>query len=88
MCIRDRNKSWREGCVNDSLYAPGTWYWRQYAESGLFDLDKPIKAYTAEEYHLLLYGTRSDDGEVVHPKVSGLVNKYTKKMCIRDSGLA
>ena len=80
----DVNKSWREGCVNDSLYAPGTWYWRQYAESGLFDLDKPIKAYTAEEYHLLLYGTRSDDGEVVHPKVSGLVNKYTKTLLNRD----
>lgn len=82
--IIDVNKSWREGCVNDSLYAPGTWYWRQYAESGLFDLDKPIQAYTAEEYHLLLYGTRSDDGEMVHPKVSGLVNKYTKTLLNRD----
>lgn len=37
--ILDRDKSWNEGCVKDSLYSPGTWYWKQYAKSGLFDLD-------------------------------------------------
>ena len=41
--ILDRDKSWNEGCVKDSLYSPGTWYWKQYAKSGLFDLDKPLK---------------------------------------------
>lgn len=60
--ILDLDKSWNEGCVKDSLYRPGSWYWKQYAESGLFDLDKSIRAYSAEEYNLLLYGNRDGKG--------------------------
>ena len=44
--ILDPDKSWNEGCVKDSLYRPGAWYWKQYAQSGLFDLDKPVRDYT------------------------------------------
>lgn len=80
----DRNKSWNEGCLSDSLYKPGSWYWKQYAESGLFDLDKPIKDYSTEEYNLLLYGSRDGKGEVENPKVTGLYHKYTKTLLNRD----
>ena len=76
--ILDPDKSWNEGCVKDSLYRPGSWYWKQYAQSGLFDLDKPIKDYSTEEYNLLLYGSRDGKGEPEHPKVTGLFHKYTK----------
>lgn len=80
----DPEKSWNQGCVKDSLYRPGTWYWRQYAESGLFDLDKPVKLYSAEEYNLLLYGSRSGEGMAEDPKVPGLYHKYTKALLTRD----
>lgn len=80
----DPEKSWNQGCVKDSLYRPGTWYWRQYAESGLFDLDKPVKSYSAEEYNLLLYGSRSGEGVEENPKVPGLYHKYTKALLTRD----
>ncbi len=80
----DMNKSWNEGCVKDSLYRPGSWYWRQYAESGLFDLDKPVKDYSDEEYNLLLYGARDGRGEPENPKVTGLYHKYTKTLLNRD----
>lgn len=82
--ILDLNKSWNEGCVNDSLYRPGSWYWKQYAQSGLFDLDKPIRAYSAEEYNLLLYGSRNGKSEPENPKVTGLYHKYTKTLLNRD----
>ncbi len=82
--LLDREKSWREGCVRDSLFAPGSWYWKQYAQSGLFDLDKPLKEYSSEEYNLLLYGSRDGRSEAVHPKVSGLVPKYNKMLLNRD----
>lgn len=82
--ILDTDKSWNEGCVKDSLYRPGSWYWKQYAKSGLFDLDKPIKEYSKEEYNLLLYGSRDGSGEPEHPKVTGLFHKYTKTLLNRD----
>lgn len=82
--ILDANKSWNEGCVNDSLYRPGSWYWKQYAQSGLFDLNKPIKEYSSEEYNLLLYGSRDGKGGPENPKVTGLFHKYTKTLLNRD----
>lgn len=82
--ILDLDKSWNEGCVRDSLYRPGSWYWKQYARSGLFDLDKPVKDYSAEEYNLLLYGSRDGVGEPENPKVTGLLRKYTKTLLNRD----
>lgn len=80
----DPDKSWNQGCVKDTLYSPGSWYWKQYAASGLFDLDKPVKDYTAEERNLLLYGSRDGKGGPEHPKVTGLVHKYTKTLLNRD----
>lgn len=80
----DLDKSWNEGCVKDSLYNPGSWYWKQYAQSGLFDLDKPIREYTTEEYNLLLYGSRDGKGAQENPKVTGLYHKYTKTLLNRD----
>lgn len=82
--ILDRDKSWNEGCVKDSLYSPGTWYWKQYAKSGLFDLDKPLKEYSDEEYNLLLYGSRNGMDKPENPKVTGIYHKYTKTLLNRD----
>ena len=82
--ILDPDKSWNEGCVRDSLYRPGSWYWKQYAQSGLFDLDKPIRDYSAAEYNLLLYGSRDGRSAPEHPKVTGLFHKYTKTLLNRD----
>lgn len=82
--VIDSDKSWNEGCIKDSLYRRGSWYWRQYAESGLFDLDKPVKDYSSEEYNLLLYGSRNGKGEPENPKVTGIFHKYTKTLLNRD----
>lgn len=80
----DKNKSWREGCVIDSLYAPGSWYWKQYAEYGVFDIDKPLNKYSKEEYNLLLYGSRDGISEQEHSKIEGLFNHYTRLYLKRD----
>lgn len=80
----DFSKSLNEGCVMDSSYAPGTWYWRQYADSNLFDLNKPVKDYREEELNLLLYGSRTKDGEMVNPKVTGLIPKFQHLYLKRD----
>lgn len=82
--VIDRSKSWNEGCIKDSLYSPGSWYWRQYAESGLFDPDKPLKEYSDEEYNLLVYGSRDGKSEPENPKVTGIYHKYAKTLLNRD----
>lgn len=82
--IIDPDKSWNDGCVKDSLFRPGSWYWKQYAQSGLFELDKPIREYSIEEYNLLLYGSRDGKSEPENPKVTGLFHKYTKMLLNRD----
>lgn len=82
--LLDLDRSWNEGCVRDSLFSPGTWYWKQYANSGLFDLEKPVKAYSPEEYNLLLYGARDGKSQPENPKVTGLYHQYTKMLLNRD----
>lgn len=82
--IIDFSKSLNEGCVNDSSFAPNTWYWKQYAESDLFDLDKPIDKYDKEELNLLLYGSKKGYGEPENTKIAGIINKYKHSFLNRD----
>lgn len=82
--ILNPENSWNEGCVNDSLFKPNSWYWKQYAESGLFDLDKPLKYYSMEEYNLLLYGSRDGKSKPENSKVEGIFNKYNQTYLNRD----
>ncbi|MDR2889956.1 MAG: excinuclease ABC subunit UvrA, partial [Lachnospiraceae bacterium] len=51
----DRNRSLNEGAIVLPGYGVGTWPWKQYANTGFFDNDKPIKDYTEAEYHKLVY---------------------------------
>lgn len=79
--IIDKNKSWNEGALEDSLYKVGSWSWRKYANCGLFDLDKPIKDYSEDEYNKLLYGCNDEKGNKI---VEGLQNEYERKLINRD----
>ena len=51
----DPEKSLNQGAITFVSFGPNTWRWRRYATSGLFDDDKPIKAYTADEYEMLMH---------------------------------
>lgn len=82
--ILNPENSWNIGCVNDSLFKPNSWYWKQYAESGLFDLNKPLKDYSIEEYNLLLYGSRNGKSKPENAKVEGIFNKYNQIYLNRD----
>ncbi|MCC0656386.1 excinuclease ABC subunit UvrA [Clostridioides sp. ES-S-0123-01] len=82
--ILNPENSWNSGCVNDSLFKPNSWYWKQYTESGLFDLDKPLKDYSMEEYNLLLYGSKDGKSKPENSKVEGIFNKYNQTYLNRD----
>ena len=47
--VIDLEKSLNEDMLDLPAYHVGNWYWKQYAESGLFDLDKKWKDYTQQE---------------------------------------
>ncbi|SEG83657.1 excinuclease ABC, A subunit [Thermomonospora echinospora] len=69
--LLDEDKSLNEGAIRHPAFAPGTNYWKRYAEVSrydpkqdvdeygerLFDADKPIGEYTDKELDLLLYGS-------------------------------
>lgn len=60
----DPNKSLNQGAITFVSFGPDTWRWRRYATSGLFDDDKPIKDYTADEYDLLMHAPQQ---KLSHP---------------------
>ncbi|WP_147535740.1 ATP-binding cassette domain-containing protein [Bacillus marasmi] len=51
----DMEKSLNEGAILLPGFAPDSWQWKSYAESGFFDNDKKIKDYTKEEFDKLIY---------------------------------
>jgi excinuclease UvrABC ATPase subunit len=52
----DRSKSLNEGAMLFPSYAVNSWDWTVCTQSGLFDNDKKLADYSAEEMELLLYG--------------------------------
>ncbi|MEU3460713.1 excinuclease ABC subunit UvrA [Streptomyces sp. NPDC006733] len=51
----DPEKNINEGPVRFSQFRPGVYRWKRFAYCGLFDREKPLKDYTAEEMDLFLY---------------------------------
>ncbi|MGX1777857.1 ATP-binding cassette domain-containing protein [Nocardia brasiliensis] len=54
--LLDTGKSLNEGAITFGPFAIGTFQWQLYAQSGLFDPDKPLRDYTADEWQLFLRG--------------------------------
>lgn len=81
----DPEKTWNEGMADLPAFHVGNWYWKQYAESGLFPLDKKWKDFTEQERNHLLYGADTPDGKRLSKKVDG-VSHYLHRMLIhRDT---
>ncbi|MDC9622019.1 excinuclease ABC subunit UvrA [Xenorhabdus sp. XENO-7] len=86
----NENKSINEGTIEYSAFAPGTWRWRRYAHSGLFDNDKKISDYTAKERKLLLYGDNITPpkpllGWPKSAKFEGVIPRFTRSYLVKDN---
>ena len=78
-------KTWNEGMADLPAFHVVNWYWKQYAEAGIFPLDKKWKDFTETERNRLLYGADTPDGKRLHKKVDG-VSHYLHRMLInRDT---
>lgn len=67
--VIDESRSLNQGALLPKDYAVDTWYWEIYKNSGLFDMDKPISTFTAEERENLF---NLDDGRKIKVGKIGL----------------
>ena len=82
----DRSKSLNDGAVQHPDFKVGSWIWKSYAKSGLFDNDKPIADYSDDELHQLLYGAdlKVSFGEF-NLTYEGLVERFTRSYIKKDA---
>ncbi len=82
----DRDKSLNNGAILHPEFKVGKWMWKMYPLSGLFDNDKPIKDYSDEELHALLYGAdvKVSFGEF-GSKYEGLIERFTRMYIKKDA---
>ena len=78
----DPEKTWNQGMADLPAFHVGNWYWKQYAESNLFPLDKPWKDFTQQERNRLLYGADVPGGKRLSKKVEG-ISAYLHRMLLR-----
>lgn len=88
--LLDREKSLNEGAIRFPTFEVGGWRWSRYVHSGLFDNDKKLKSYSAEEWHNLLYAVGiklSNPSTEWHKtaKYEGLIPRFTRTFLKRDS---
>ena len=81
----DPEKTWNEGMADLPAFHVGNWYWKQYAESGLFPLDKKWKDFTEQERNHLLYGADTPDGKRLSKKVDGMSHYLNRMLINRDT---
>jgi excinuclease UvrABC ATPase subunit len=84
--VLDESKSLNQGALLPKDFAVDTWWWEIYKNSGLFDMDKPIRKFSKEERENLL---NLDDGRKVKVgkiglTYEGLVPKIQKSMLSKD----
>jgi len=78
----DPEKSWNEGMADLPAFHVGNWYWKQYANAGLFPLDKKYKDFTETERNRLLYGADVPGGKQLDKHVEG-ISAYLNRMLLK-----
>src|SRR5215472_17405942 len=85
----DTSKSLNEGAILFPEYAVDSWSWSICTQSGLFDNDKKLADYSADEMNLLLHGKpykvkMNMGGKAINLTFEGIVDKFTHKYITRD----
>lgn len=85
----DTSRSLNEGAILYPDYAVGKWDWSFLIESGLFDNDKKLEAYSDEEMERLLYGPPQKvktgfGSKEINLTFEGIIDKFTRKYIMRD----
>jgi len=83
--LLDESRSLNDGAITVPGYTADGWMVRVYSESGFFDPDKPVAAFTAQERDDLLYKEQTKV-RIANTNMTyeGLVPKVTKSMLQKD----
>ncbi len=81
----DPEKTWNEGMADLPAFHMGNWYWKQYAASGLFPLDKKWKDFSEQERNRVLYGADTRDGKRLDKRVDGISHYLHRILINRDT---
>lgn len=84
--VIDETRSLNGGALLPKDYAVDSWYWEIYANSGLFEMDKPISQYSPQERENLFH---LDDGRKIKVgkiglTYEGVVTKLKKGLGSKD----
>lgn len=82
--VLKEEESLRTGMIDLAMYQEGHWYWKRYAQSGLFDIDKKWKDYSEKERNLLFYGAHEKGAKQVNKKVEGIYNHLNRILLNKD----
>ena len=83
--LYDDSKSLREGALTIPNYSMDGWYGRIFAGSGYFDMDKPIRDYTARELADLLHKEPTKiKVEGINLTYEGLIPRIQKSFLSKD----
>lgn len=80
----DEEASLNEGAIRFPAFAKGTFQWQLYAESGLFDPDKPVGRFSKADREKLLHGSgfkvdRAGRNGVYKNEYEGVVTRFTRR---------
>jgi excinuclease ABC A subunit len=85
----DTSKSLNEGAILYNAYAVDSWDWSFLTQSGFFDNDKKLAAYTEDEMERLLYSPPEKvktnfGGKSINITFEGIIDKFTRKYIAKD----
>lgn len=80
----DEEKTYEEGIFQLPAFGPGKYYWKVYRRPEYFDVNKKWKDLSEEEQNILLYGSRTRDGERIDKKLEGVYHQF-KRLCLMKS---
>ena len=81
----DRTLSLNQGAIRFPNFQVDSWYWQAFANSGFFDPDKPLAAYTEAEWERLLHGpeVKISNG-TFNINYEGLIDKIRRLYLVKD----
>ncbi len=81
----DAEKSFDEGCFQLPAFGPGNYYWKIYRRPEFFRTDVPWKDLSEEEQNILLYGSRTKDGERLDKRLEGVYNQFKRLVLMKGA---
>ncbi|MDT8382365.1 MAG: excinuclease ABC subunit UvrA [Brevefilum sp.] len=84
--LLDRDKSINQGAIRFPILS---YQWQRYASLGLFNGDKKLAYYTAEEWQMFLHGDKEhprlkDEQDIFLRNYAGLIETFTRRYLKKD----